>query len=99
MSVKLTNLDILLRPIITEKTTFLMEKNKYTFEVHPDANKQMIRTAVEKIYNVKVEKINVLNVKAKPKRRGVTQGKTRTWKKAMVKLIEGYSIPELESLR
>ena len=99
MSVSLTDMDILLRPIITEKTNFLMEENKYTFEVHTDANKFMVKSAIEKVYNVKVEKINVLNVKPKPKKRGVTRGKTRGWKKAIVKLVDGYSIPELQSLR
>jgi large subunit ribosomal protein L23 len=99
MSVSLTDMDILLRPIITEKTNFLMEENKYTFEVHSDANKYMIKSAVERVYSVKVETVNVMNVKPKPKKRGVTRGKTRSWKKAIVKLSEGYSIPELQSLR
>ncbi len=99
MSVRLTDMDVLLRPIITEKTTFMMGESKYTFEVHTDANKYMVKSVIEKIYNVRVDKVNILNVKPKPKKRGVTRGKTRGWKKAVVKLVDGYSIPELQSLR
>ncbi|AKI97889.1 50S ribosomal protein L23 [Kosmotoga pacifica] len=93
---KLTLNDILIRPIITEKSVMAGENNKYVFEVHRDANKYTVREAVEKIFNVKVEKVNILTVKSKPKRRGVLAGKTRSWKKAIVTLVEGYRIKELE---
>ncbi|HPE67836.1 MAG TPA: 50S ribosomal protein L23 [Thermotogota bacterium] len=98
MAVKLTASDVLIRPIITEKTTFNMSDRKYTFEVNRFANKYMIRNAIEELYSVKVEKVSVMNVKGKPKRRGVLQGKTRSWKKAMIKLQKGFSIPELDNL-
>jgi large subunit ribosomal protein L23 len=98
MSIKLEYRDVLLRPILTEKTTTNMANRTYTFEVHRDSNKRLIKDAIENIYEVRVEKINVLNVKPKPKRRGMSRGKTRSWKKAMVKLQEGYTIPDLENL-
>lgn len=97
---KLTYHDILIRPILTEKSHNEMasDRPKYTFEVSKLANKPMIKEAVEKLFNVKVEKVNVINVKPKPKRRYATQfGKTRSWKKAMVTLKEGYRISELDA--
>ena len=97
---KLTYNDILIRPILTEKThrEMAQEKPKYTFEVSKLANKPMIREAVEKLFNVKVEKVNVINVKPKPKRRYSTRfGKTRSWKKVIVTLKEGYRISELDA--
>ncbi|MBE3563243.1 MAG: 50S ribosomal protein L23 [Hydrogenibacillus schlegelii] len=78
--------DIILRPIITEKTTELMKHKTYTFEVDPRANKIEIRQAVEQIFGVKVEKVNTLNVKPKTKRVGRHVGRTKAWKKAYVKL-------------
>jgi len=98
MSIKLHVRDVLLRPILTERTTDNMQNGTYTFEVHKDANKRIIKDAIENIYEVKVEKVNVLNVKPKPKRRGQFTGKTRSWKKAMVKLQKGYTISDLENL-
>jgi len=92
---KLTPYDIIIRPILTEKTHAMMTEGKYVFEVNPLANKGQIKEAVESIFNVKVEKVNVMNVKPKPKRRGIYQGKTRGWKKAIVTLKEGYTIKEL----
>lgn len=97
---KLTYHDILIRPIITEKTSQLMaqEKPKYTFEVSKLATKGMVKEAVEHLFNVKVEKVNIMNVKSKPKRRFSLQyGRTRTWKKAIVTLKKGYRITELEA--
>ena len=84
--------DIIIRPIVTEKSSSLMEMNKYTFEVARDANKIEIAQAVEAIFNVKVTKVNTINVKAKPKRMGYHKGFTRTWKKAMVTLADGDKI-------
>ncbi|MBM7559917.1 50S ribosomal protein L23 [Marinitoga litoralis] len=90
------NYDVIIRPILTEKTYILMGENKYTFEVAKDATKPEIKKAVEDIFNVKVEKVYVMNVKPKPKRLGRFEGTTRSWKKAIVKLAEGYVIKELQ---
>ena len=88
--------DVILKPVVTEKATgFEMEEaNKYTFLVHVDANKTMIKDAVERMFEgTKVVKVNTINVKAKPKRyRYTSKGLTRTWKKAMVTLKEGDKI-------
>ncbi len=94
-SEKLTPYDIIVKPILTEKTHLMMNERKYVFEVNPLANKGQIKEAVEKIFDVKVEKVNVINMKPKPKRRGIYQGKSRRWKKAIVTLKEGYVIKEL----
>ncbi|MBN2253192.1 MAG: 50S ribosomal protein L23 [Kosmotogaceae bacterium] len=88
--------DVLLRPLITEKTVASGEMNKYIFEVHRDANKYTVKSAVEKLFNVKVEQVNIMNMKGKPKKRGVFVGKSRSWKKAIVTLVTGYRIKELE---
>jgi len=88
--------DVLLRPLITEKTVASGEMNKYIFEVHRDANKHTVKDAVEKLFNVKVEQVNIMNMKGKPKKRGVFVGKSRSWKKAIVTLVTGYRIKELE---
>jgi len=93
---KLTIYDVLVRPLVTEKSLALREQRKYVFEVNPLANKGLVKEAVEKLFNVKVEKVNIMNMKPKPKRRGVFEGKTRSWKKAIVTLKEGYTIKELE---
>jgi len=92
---KLTPYDIIVKPILTEKTHLMMNERKYVFEVNPLANKGQIKEAVEKIFDVKVEKVNVMNMKPKPKRRGIYQGKSRRWRKAIVTLKEGYVIKEL----
>jgi large subunit ribosomal protein L23 len=69
--------DILRRPLITEKNTRLMDQNQYTFEVHPEATKIQIKEAVEAIFNVKVIAVNTLNLKPKPRIRGVRGGRSR----------------------
>ena len=84
--------EVIIRPIITEHSYDMMEKNTYTFEVAKDSNKVEIAQAIEAIFNVKVVKVNTLNVKPKPKRVRYQAGKTRTWKKAMVTLKEGDTI-------
>ena len=84
--------DVLKRPVLTEKSLILQEENKYTFDVELTANKEEIKDAVEKMFNVKVEKVNVMNVRAKTKRLGKYVGKTNRRRKAIVKLKEGYSI-------
>ena len=87
-----TAYDIIKRPIITEQSMEQTEMKRYTFEVAKDANKVEIRQAIEAIFNVKVVKVNTLNVKSKPKRVRYQEGRTRTWKKAMVTLAEGETI-------
>ena len=84
--------DVIKAPIITEKSAALAEKNIITFSVDVNANKTQIKQAVEKIFNVKVEKVNTVNVKPKKKRVGRYVGKTNYVKKAIVKLAEGSSI-------
>ncbi len=84
--------EIIVRPIITENSYDMMEEGVYTFEVAKDSNKIEIRKAVEELFEVKVVKVNTLNVKSKPKRLRQQPGRTRTWKKAMVTLAEGESI-------
>ena len=84
--------DILIRPMITEHTTDLMAEGKYVFIVDKRANKIQISNAVSEIFNVKVEKVNTINVKGKVKRRGRIVGKRNDYKKAVVKLAEGETI-------
>ena len=85
--------DIIIRPIITEKTMKDMDAdNKVTFEVAKGTNKIQIRQAVEAIFGVKVEQVNVINVKPKTKRMGKYVGKTKAVRKAIVKIAEGQDI-------
>ena len=90
--------DVLIRPIITEKTTLLMQENKYTFQVPLAANKVEIRKAVESIFNVKVEKVATIRVLGKTKRMGRTMGKRSDYKKAIVTLKAGESIELFEGV-
>ncbi|MFA7075468.1 MAG: 50S ribosomal protein L23 [Candidatus Izemoplasmatales bacterium] len=83
---------IVKRPIVSEKSTKLSELRKYTFEVDKKANKIQIKEAIEAIFNVKVEKVNVVNTKAKAKRVGQHSGFTAAVTKAIVTLEEGYKI-------
>ena len=84
--------NVIIRPIVSERTFDQMGDNKYTFEVAGDAAKQEIASAVEQIFNVKVVKVNTMWVKPKNKRVRYAQGKTRRWKKALVTLAEGDTI-------
>lgn len=76
--------DIIIAPVITEKSSDTMQEGKYTFEVNKKATKVEIAKAVEKLFEVKVVKVNTMIVKGKMKRMGKTQGKTADWKKAIV---------------
>ena len=76
--------DIIVRPIITEKSSYAISEGKYTFEVNKKATKIDIKHAVEKLFEVKVLDVTTINVKGKPKRQGVHQGMTSDWKKAIV---------------
>ena len=79
--------EIIIRPIVSERSFSGMEQNKYTFEVAKDANKYQIKDAVEEIFGVKVAKVNTINVSGKAKRMGAGRpGTTRAWKKAYVTL-------------
>ncbi len=81
--------DVIIKPVITEKSMAAMADRKYTFLVHPDANKIMIKDAVEKMFEgTKVESVATMNNQGKNKRRGYVTGKTAATKKAIVKLTE-----------
>ena len=81
--------DVILKPVITEKSMNAMADRKYTFLVHPEANKSQVKEDVEKMFpGTKVEKVNTMNIQGKTKRRGMTFGKTAKTKKAIVKLTE-----------
>lgn len=78
--------DIIIKPIITEKSNMEMQAGKYTFEVNKKATKVDVKRAVEKLFNVKVLKVNTINVSGKEKRVGRNVGKTADWKKAIVSI-------------
>jgi large subunit ribosomal protein L23 len=84
--------DIIVRPIITEKSSRMMSQNKYTFEVLSAANKIDIRRAVEEVFKVKVSSVHTIRVHSKPKRMGRFLGRSRAWKKAIVTLLPGQRI-------
>ena len=90
---------IIIRPVISEKSYNLIEsEGQYTFQVDRRANKNQVRRAIEEAFDVRVEKVNTTNVKSKPKRQGLTRGRTSTWKKAVVKLAEGERIELFEGV-
>ena len=80
--------DIIIRPLITEKSMDDSEFNRYTFEVAKNVNKIEIKNAVEEIFDVKVEKVATMNMNGKMKRMGRFEGRRKNWKKAIVKLTE-----------
>ena len=82
----MTAREVLIRPVVSEKSYALLAANKYTFRVHDDAHKTQVRQAIEEIFGVRVQDVRTAWVKPKPKRRGWTSGKTRRWKKAIVQL-------------
>ncbi|MGN6170175.1 MAG: 50S ribosomal protein L23 [Solirubrobacteraceae bacterium] len=84
---------VIIRPVVSEKTYVLAEAGKYTFRVHERAHKTEIRQAVEQLFDVTVVEVRTASVKPKPKRRGYTSGQTRRWKKAVVQLAPGETIP------
>jgi len=89
---------VLIRPVVSEKSYVLATAGKYTFRVHPDAHKTQIKQAVEELFDVTVLDVATMAVKGKPKRRGYTSGHRRSWKKAIVQLREGQSIPIFQGL-
>jgi large subunit ribosomal protein L23 len=88
--------EVLLAPVVTEKAYGLVDKRKYSFRVHPDAHKTQVRQAVEQLFDVRVERVNISMVQPKPKRRGMHRGKKPGWKKAIVQLREGDTIEIFE---
>jgi large subunit ribosomal protein L23 len=91
--------DVIIAPVVSEKSYGLLDENVYTFKVHPDAAKPEIRDAVQSIFNVRVAKVNTLNRKGKRKRnrRSFTYGKRPDTKRAIVTLVEGDSIDLFEA--
>ena len=83
---------ILLAPVVTEKSYSLIGEGKYVFRIHPDAHRTQVRQAVEELFGVHVEGVNVLKVQPKPKRRGIRRGVRPGWKKAVVQIREGEQI-------
>jgi large subunit ribosomal protein L23 len=88
--------EVLLAPVVSEKSYSLITDRKYTFKVHKDAHKTQVRQAVEELFAVHVVNVNILKVQAKPKRRGLTKGVRPGWKKAIVQLREGDTIEIFE---
>jgi large subunit ribosomal protein L23 len=87
---------VLIAPVVSEKSYSLIEDNKYSFRVHEKAHKTQIRQAVEELFDVKVEGVNIVKVRPKPKRRGLSRGTKPGWKKAIVQLRAGDSIEIFE---
>jgi large subunit ribosomal protein L23 len=89
---------VIISPVVSEKSYVLAANHRYTFRVHPDAHKTQIRQAVEALFDVSVISVHTMSVKSKPKRRGQIHGRTRQWKKAIVHVGEGDSIPIFQGL-
>ncbi len=91
---------VIIRPVVSEKSYVLATADKYTFRVHPDAHKTEIKQAVETLFaGVRVVEVRTMSVKSKPKRRGLTAGRTRSWKKAVVQVRPGDTIPIFQGLQ
>lgn len=88
--------DVLVAPVVSEKSYAGIAERRYTFKVHPDAHKTHVRQAVEKLFDVSVERVNIVKVQPKPKRRGMIRGTRPGWKKAVVQLREGDTIEIFE---
>jgi large subunit ribosomal protein L23 len=92
----MTAREIVIKPVVSEKSYALLAANKYTFRVHEEAHKTQIRQAIEEVFGVRVQDVRTSWVKSKPKRRGWSSGKTRRWKKAVVQLHPEDSIELFE---
>jgi len=89
--------EVLLAPVVSEKSYAQIEgSNTYSFRIHPDAHKTQVRQAVEELFGVKVQAVNIVQVRSKPKRRGLVRGRRPGWKKAIVQLREGEAIEIFE---
>ena len=84
---------VIIHPVVSEKSYVLAAAGKYTFRIHADAHKTQVRQAVEALFDVHVEEVRTIAVKSKPKRRGSSRGRTRSWKKAIVQVRAGETIP------
>jgi large subunit ribosomal protein L23 len=87
---------ILIAPVVSEKSYALIEQNKYSFRIHQKAHKTQVRQAVEELFDVTVEGVNIVKVQSKPKRRGLSRGRRPGWKKAIVQLAPGDKIDIFE---
>jgi large subunit ribosomal protein L23 len=90
---------VIIRPVVSEKSYVLAANDRYTFRVHRRAHKTQIRQAVEELFDVKVVEVRTASVRSKPKRRGLTSGRTRAWKKAIVQVRAGDTIPIFQGLQ
>jgi large subunit ribosomal protein L23 len=90
--VSLESSQVLIAPVVSEKSYRLIEERKYSFRVHEDAHKTQVRQAVEELFGVKVVAVNISQVQPKPKRRGAVRGTRQGWKKAIVQVREGDEI-------
>jgi large subunit ribosomal protein L23 len=88
--------EILIRPVVSEKSYHQITQNRYTFKVHTDAHKTQVRQAVEELFDVTVTAVNIVKMPAKPKRRGVIKGTRPGWKKAIVEVKAGDKIDIFE---
>jgi large subunit ribosomal protein L23 len=88
--------EVLIAPVVSEKSYGQIAQNRYTFKVHQDAHKTQVRQAVEELFDVKVQNVAIIKVQAKPKRRGQFRGIRPGWKKAVVQLKAGDSIEIFE---
>jgi large subunit ribosomal protein L23 len=88
--------EVLLAPVVSEKSYAMIEDRKYSFKVHKDAHKTQVRQAVEELFGVKVMRVNIVQMQSKPKRRGMFKGTRPGWKKAIVQLREGETIEIFE---
>jgi large subunit ribosomal protein L23 len=88
--------EVLLAPVVSEKSYNLIDERKYAFKIHPDAHRTQVRQAVEQLFDVHVERVNILKVQPKPKRRGLIKGTRPGWKKAIVQVREGETIEIFE---
>ena len=92
----LTNEQVVLSPVVSEKSYGGIAERRYTFKVHPEAHKTQVRQAVEQLFDVHVERVNIVKVQEKPKRRGLHNGTRPGWKKAIVQVREGETIEIFE---
>jgi large subunit ribosomal protein L23 len=88
--------EILIKPVVSEKSYHQIQENRYTFRVHKDAHKTQVRQAVEELFDVTVLSVNIVKMPAKPKRRGMIKGTRPGWKKAIVQLKVGDTIEIFE---
>jgi large subunit ribosomal protein L23 len=87
---------VLIAPVVSEKSYALIEQNKYSFRIHEKAHKTQVRQAVEELFDVTVQGVNIVKVQSKPKRRGLSRGRRPGWKKAIVQLAPGDKIEIFE---